>query len=368
MSQRILCTRCRATFLAPQDLLSQTVNCPKCQHPNPIALPASSNNPKPSVSGTVSHGESQHSSRNRAAIFLFFGGALLGFGIAAVTVGTLLFIRQQDNKLVSQPKPVRVDEVEAVAQQFLTALQENDQARVRSLSTLELPPAIQDFHQVRRHPDRDHELRGSFRPLRIIHEQIEAKYQYDRSIDRFVNAHPLGTAANLMDQANAARSELDASKLMEKYSSGSPDEQLDAAVGYAELLSGVFQAALPRTELTPTYRQIIEDWESPIPFEAKNLALKLGDEPNRWRDLLGRPFHTLKSDGSFLLQEAEVTAEVRDSLRTADDPRGTLRLELVRFQLEGIDTGWTVVSASRESTPDIPIPSVERDRPRDYGR
>ena len=43
----------------------------------------------------------------------------------------------------------------------------------------------------------------------------------------------------------------------------------------------------------------------------------------------------------------EVTAMVNDRLASLGDPPSRLRLELVRFRLEGIDTGWKVVSARR---------------------
>jgi hypothetical protein len=38
---------------------------------------------------------------------------------------------------------------------------------------------------------------------------------------------------------------------------------------------------------------------------------------------------------------------VTDRLGSLGDPPTRLRIELVRFQLEGIDTGWKVVSARR---------------------
>jgi hypothetical protein len=63
---------------------------------------------------------------------------------------------------------------------------------------------------------------------------------------------------------------------------------------------------------------------------------------------LKRPFRTLKSDGPFRLERAEVVARVRDPLASLGDPPTVLRLTLTRFRLEGIDTGWKVTAAKRE--------------------
>ena len=60
-----------------------------------------------------------------------------------------------------------------------------------------------------------------------------------------------------------------------------------------------------------------------------------------------RPFHTLKADGPFIYERAEVIATATDRLASLGDPPTKLRLGLVRFRLEGIDTGWKVVSAER---------------------
>jgi hypothetical protein len=42
-----------------------------------------------------------------------------------------------------------------------------------------------------------------------------------------------------------------------------------------------------------------------------------------------------------------VIANVTERLASLGDPPTRLRLNLVRFRLEGIDTGWKVVSAKR---------------------
>ncbi|MGC1719683.1 MAG: hypothetical protein WA746_11910, partial [Isosphaeraceae bacterium] len=48
-----------------------------------------------------------------------------------------------------------------------------------------------------------------------------------------------------------------------------------------------------------------------------------------------------------LFERADVDAQVTDQLASLGDPPTTLRLSLVRFRLEGIDTGWRITSARR---------------------
>ena len=99
--------------------------------------------------------------------------------------------------------------------------------------------------------------------------------------------------------------------------------------------------------ILPTYKMLIESAKPPLPEEAKALALEVAESPQQWSDLLKRPFWTLKPDGPFVYEQAEVTAIVADRLASLGDPPTRLRMKLVRFRLEGIDTGWKVVSARR---------------------
>jgi hypothetical protein len=92
---------------------------------------------------------------------------------------------------------------------------------------------------------------------------------------------------------------------------------------------------------------LVESSIPPLPEDAKALALEVAGSPKSWNALLNRPFHRLKSDGPFLFERAEVSATATDRLASLGDPPTRLRLVLVRFQLEGIDTGWKVVSARR---------------------
>jgi hypothetical protein len=66
-----------------------------------------------------------------------------------------------------------------------------------------------------------------------------------------------------------------------------------------------------------------------------------------WDALLKRPFQSLKADGPFIFERAEVSATATDLPASLGNPRRRLQLTLVRFRLEGIDTGWNVISVSR---------------------
>ena len=72
-----------------------------------------------------------------------------------------------------------------------------------------------------------------------------------------------------------------------------------------------------------------------------------------WNALLKRSFLTLKADGPFIFERARVNAMATDRLASLGDPPAGSALELVRFRLEGIDTGWKVVTARRVLPGDV---------------
>ena len=92
---------------------------------------------------------------------------------------------------------------------------------------------------------------------------------------------------------------------------------------------------------------LIDSAKPPLPDDAKALAHEVAKDPKGFDALLKRPFLTIKADGPFVYDQAVVNATVADRLASAGDPPTRLTLELVRFQLEGIDTTWKVVSARR---------------------
>ena len=64
--------------------------------------------------------------------------------------------------------------------------------------------------------------------------------------------------------------------------------------------------------------------------------------PSDWSALLKRSFHTLKADGPFIFERAEVNATATDRLASSGDPPTRLRLRACpvparrdRYRLEG---------------------------------
>ena len=130
--------------------------------------------------------------------------------------------------------------------------------------------------------------------------------------------------------------------------SGNPEDLFDAAEGLARPLAALSETILAPKKLLPTYAMLLDDAKPPLPPEERALARDYADRRATWDTLLNRPFVTLRSDGPFLMERAEVTASVVDALGSSGDPPTPLRLTLTRFRLEGIDTGWRVTSARRE--------------------
>ena len=180
-----------------------------------------------------------------------------------------------------------------------------------------------------------------------FHTRISAEYVYDSSIGRFTPKNPLGPAAETLDALHKAKEDAEKSGLYDKMQSGKPDDIFDAAEEYGKVFTKLAEGVLAPKKILPTYQMLIESAKPPLPEDAKALALEVAKDPKGFDVLLKRPFLTLKADGPFLYDQAVVNAMVADRLASLGDPPTRLRLELVRFQLEGIDTGWKVVSARR---------------------
>ena len=244
-------------------------------------------------------------------------------------------------------KPRPADPVERVAEDYLQALTKNDLEAQHRLSTVEEPPAIRSFQKVARDRTRNRTIKGSFAPLASLHRHIESEFSYDPAIARFTPKHPLGAAAETLDAVHAAKDEAEKTKLYEKMASGDPNDIFDAAENFGKVFSKLAEGALAPKKIIPTYRMLVDDAKPPIPSDQKALAAHVSEHPKAWDTLLKRPFHTLKADGPFIFDEAEVDAQVTDLLGSLGDPPTTLRLSLVRFRLEGIDTAWRVIAARR---------------------
>jgi len=179
-----------------------------------------------------------------------------------------------------------------------------------------------------------------------MHAWIDKTYEYHADSGRFQPRDLLGPAAETLDVLHAAKAEQ--AETAKKIASGSPDDLFDAAESLATNFSKLAEGALAPQRLIPSYRQLVNEAKPPLPPEARELALDFGTNPDLWNQLLKRPFPTLKADGPFVLERAEVDALVVDRLGSLGDPPRTLKLNLLRFRLEGIDTGGKVIAARRE--------------------
>jgi hypothetical protein len=258
--------------------------------------------------------------------------------------------------------PTPPDPVEAAAVAYLKALSDADYEVAQRLGTVEEPPAIRSYRDVHRQPEANQAIKGSFAPIAALHARIDQKFEYDPSIGRFKIRDALGPAAETLDALHDTKAKAEQDELYKKMASGNPDDLFDAAEGLGRAMAKLSEGALAPKNLVPTYKQLVLDSKPPLPPGAADLALDFATHRTDWDRLLKRPFPTLKADGPFRFERALVTATVRDRLASLGDPPSVLRLELVRFRLEGIDTGWKVVSARRPGA--LPEPSeAEPDSP-----
>ena len=256
-------------------------------------------------------------------------------------------------------KPKPRDAVEKVAADYLDALARQDEQATQRLGTVEEPPAIASYHDLYHQKGRDRVIKGSFATIAGLHRRIEGEFTYDPVAGRFTPKNALGIAGETLDALHAAKDEAEKSGMYDKMKSGNPDDLFDAAEQYGKVFTKLAESTLAPKRILPTYQMLLESSKPPLSAEAKALAMAVAEDPKRWDALLKREFWKLKPDGPFIYEEAEVTASGRDRLASLGDPPSRLRLGLVRFRLEGIDTGWKVVSARRvQPGDDQPAPTA----------
>ncbi len=174
--------------------------------------------------------------------------------------------------------------------------------------------------------------------------------------------------AQTLDALHAAKDEMEKSGLADKMKSGDPNDLFDAAEQYGKVFEKLATGVLAPKKILPTYKMLVESAKPPLPPNVKEFALDVAGAQADWDALLKRSFHTLKADGPFIYERAVVNATATDKLASLGDPPSTLRLVLVRFRLEGIDTGWKVVAIRRVipgvADPDDKPPEPHRRRPR----
>jgi hypothetical protein len=249
--------------------------------------------------------------------------------------------------------PVPPDPVESVATAYLQAIADGNTEAVQKLGTVDLPPAIRSFRKVKHEKARDTRLKGSFAPIAAFHANVDEKFTFNPETGRYETKNPLGPAAETLDALHEAKDKMEKDGLNKKIASGDPDDLFDAAEGLAKTFSNISETLHPK-KIIPTYKQLVEEAKPPLPRAERELALDYASKRETWDALLKRPFPTLKADGPFLLDRAEVTTSALDKLGSAGDPPTTLNLTLTRFRLEGIDTGWRVTKARRAGQPEEP--------------
>ena len=348
MSLRVRCTKCQAAFVTAEGQPGQTVECPKCgarhrlPEPRertgaPVETVRQAEVPQPAETVFVPSPETRARSFRRRWILAISILAVL----ALVGVAGLIFWPRL------RPHPRTTDPVERVAEDYLQALMKGDLAAQQRLSTVEEPPAIRSFQSVHRGDTHNRTTKGSFAPLAALHARIEKEFTYDPDIARFTPKHPLGAAAETLDAVHAAKEKAEKSGIYEKMASGDPNDIFDAAENFGKVFTELAEGALAPKKIVPTYKMFVDESKPPVPPTVKDLASSVADQPKTWNALLKRPFHTLKADGPFIFEQAEASAQVTDQLASLGDPPTTLRLSLIRFRLEGIDTGWRVTAAKR---------------------
>lgn len=306
----------------------------------PAPAPAPPAPPPPSIPDQSVFVPSAEAKERRSRRWAWIGGSLLAL-LAIGAVGVMVYWPRL------RPRPRHLDAVEQVAGNYLEALVRNDEETRNRLGIVEEPPAIGSYQDAYHQRARDRQVRGSFAPIAALHKRIDGEFNYDATAGRFTPKNALGMAAETLDALHAAKKQAEESGMYKKMQSGDPNEIFDAAEQYGKVFENISTNILPPKRLVPTYKMLVESSKPPLTDAARSLALTVAENPKLWDALLKRSFWTLKPDGPFIYEEAEVTATARDRLASLGDPPTRLRLRLVRFRLEGIDTGWKVVEARR---------------------
>jgi DNA-directed RNA polymerase subunit RPC12/RpoP len=357
MSLRLRCRSCQAAFVTSKDQVGQPVECPKCGASQVVPRPRPSEEsstveeptlkrmrgptpaaPPPGRSSVFIKKDKAKGTKEPANKAIW---AVMVLIPVLLVVGFVALPAIQD-WLNPRPKTI----VEGAAYDYLMALKKGDEAEVANLGVVEEPPSIRSFRDLKRDKPRDAQSKGEFKPISRLHKSIEKQFVYDPKIGRFTPKNPLGLAAETLDAGHEAKAKMEKDKTYEKMASGDPEEAMDAAITFGGELAK-FSDILNSKRLIPSYKMLVQGAKPPLTGPELALAMDYATHRESWDRLLKRPFPTLKADGPFVLEKAEVTAQVQDKLGSSGDPPTTLRLKLVRFRLDAIDTRWKVVSARR---------------------
>lgn len=372
MSLRLRCRSCQAAFVTSKDQVGQSVECPKCGAPQVvprlkpsepsttveeptlkrIKAPAAAAPPeKSSIFIAKKKNKGDKEPANKA---VWVAAVLVPL---VVVIGIVAWPAIRD-WLDPRPKTV----VEGAAYDYLMALKKGDEAEIASLGVVEVPPLIRSFRDLKRDKPRDQQTRGEFKSIARLHKSIEKKFVYDPRTGRFTPKDPLGPAAEVLDAAHDAKAKMEKEKTYDKMASGDPEEAMQAAIDFGDVFAKLSEGVLNPKRLIPSYKMLVQGAKPPLTGTELALAMDYATHRESWDGLLKRPFPTIKADGKFVFEKAEVTAQVQDRLGSSGDPPTTLRLKLVRFRLDAIDTQWKVVSA-RRVTPGVPDEPEDEEGP-----
>ena len=375
MSLRLRCRSCQAAFVTSKDQVGQSVECPKCgapqvvprprpaeasttveeptlkrmKAPTPADAPAGKSSVFVARSKKKDKGDKQESNKGLWAAMILVPVLFIGAVVAWPMIRDWL-------------DPTPKTPVEKAAYLYLTALKQGDEDEINRLGVVEEPPAIRSFRDLKRDKPRDSQTKGDFKPIAKLHKAIEKKFVYDPKIGRFTPKNPLGLAAETLDAGHEAKAKLEKNKTYEKMASGDPDEAIDAAIDFGNVFAKISESILTPKRLIPTYKMLVQEAKPPLEGPELALALDYAAHRESWDGLLKRPFPTIKAGGPFVFEKAEITAQVQEKLGSSGGPPTTLRLKLVRFRLDLIDTEWKVVSA-RRVTPGEPDKPEDEDGP-----
>ncbi len=374
MSLRLRCRSCQAAFVTSKDQVGQSVECPKCgapqvvPRPKPAAADASTDEyveSGPALSRIKAPAPAAESDKSSVFIKKDKGKSKKGeptpvnkglwaavFLVPLLVVSAIIAFPMIRDWLDPRPKTA----VEAAAYDYLMALKEEDETKIAKLGVVEQPPAIRSFRDLKRDKSRNIEMKGDFKPIAILHRAIEKKFDYDKTSGRFTPKNSLGMAAEVLDAGHDLKDKAEKNKTYEKMASGDPEEAMQAAIDFGGDFAKLSDGILNNKRLIPSYKMLVQGAKPAVTDPELALALDYARHREAWDGLLKRPFPTLKTNSDFIYDQAEVTSQVQDKLGSSGDPPTTLRLKLVRFQMDAIDTQWKVVSARRirPGTPDEP--------------
>jgi hypothetical protein len=373
MSLRLRCRSCQATFVTSKDQVGQSVDCPKCGAPQVVPRPKPVEEASEHVEPMLKRMKAPEPSAapaDKSSVFIKKDkkdngepkSSNKGLWAAAILIPVLAIVGVIAWPAIRDwldPRPKTI--VEAAAYDYLMALKEGDEATVNRLGVVQEPPAIRSFRDLKRDKPRDSQTKGTFKPIAVLHRAIERKFVYDPNDGRFVLKDPLGKGAETLDTLHDEKEKLEKNKTYDKMQSGDPEEAMQAAIDFGGVFEKLSKSLNSRT-LIPSYKMLVQGAKPPLTGPELALALDYASHRETWDGLLKRPFPTLKADGPFVFEKAEVTAEVKDKLASSGDPPTMLRLKLVRFRMDAIDTQWKVVSA-RRITPGVPDEPVDEEGP-----